>query len=132
MINPDEEHFATGNVFLDDGISLSQLNNQSYEHYQFKHANGTIQKFQLNEGSAENQNVAINAVVILNAERYMNSDFGCVHSTNGTLTQVAPVYSADAKALIFDMSAVTEHFFDFNTLHYGDSKYDINFCDLTT
>lgn len=48
MVNRDEDGFATGRLFLDEGRNVSEITLGTYEYYEFKLVNKTIQKLTVN------------------------------------------------------------------------------------
>jgi hypothetical protein len=50
VINRNEHKSAKGSLFLDDGISLSELDNKTYEYYTIEHKSSKTIQFMLQEG----------------------------------------------------------------------------------
>lgn len=75
LINADENGFAKGRIYLDDGITLSSLAEKKYEYYEFVLAKNTIRKQVLNEVLTEPVGTMLKDVIIFNAVKELGRTF---------------------------------------------------------
>ena len=73
IVNRDHHGYAFGKLFIDEGISTSELTNKDYDYYSFKVVNKTIQKFNLNEDKISEGRGNIKSIVITDAENLAES-----------------------------------------------------------
>jgi hypothetical protein len=67
VVNRDVNGHATGKAFLDHGISLSELNNREYEHYEFRLNGKSLTKWNLNEDVQASTGFGMSKLIVTNA-----------------------------------------------------------------
>lgn len=132
IANRDKNGEAFGKLYMDDGISLSQLEDKQYQFYEFHLSNRSIQKFDLNEENQSKSTQMIDKIVIANASDLKNIDFAC-YSKQSDFSKVTlvPKYDSNLNALTFDTGS--EDMIDpseIRDVYFGKSGEDMNFCDM--
>jgi len=129
IANRDHNKHAEGRLFLDDGISVDQLEQQAYEHYEFQLSANSIKKWIQNENSnSVDQGIKIDKFVIADASDLKETDFACLN--NGDMYNLVTLpfaYDDDTMTLSIDMSAQTP--FNMRDIYFGNSKTDLNLCE---
>lgn len=82
-------------AFFDDGESLSQLQNKSYEHYEFLHNGKSLLKQILNENVTASTGFHLEKLVITNAPDLSNIDTACYIANNNTVFKLSATYDSD-------------------------------------
>ena len=78
IANRDHSGQATGILFLDDGESLDQLTDKTYEFYKFQLSSKSIKKWILNEDPRSvSSGIGIDKIVIVDAQDLNSTDFAC-------------------------------------------------------
>ena len=85
MINPDNQGQARGTVLLDDGLSLTNLENDMYDYYEFVLTKGSLKKeWKTNSsgaGGLPNRDTApnnkIESIIVLNVPATTEYTFAC-------------------------------------------------------
>ena len=83
MIIRDPDGFAQGKLFLDEGVKISEITNKSYEYYEFKLVNKTLQKLTINSDGKMTGRQGIGSIIITNAEDLNATDKACFISKSG-------------------------------------------------
>jgi hypothetical protein len=138
VINRDEGKSASGTLFLDDGISKSELLNQTYEYYSIVHTSKKAMQFKLTKGKrgAQSARHSLDKIVIGDAEDLANTDFACAHSLYGAIVNFKPSYNATTKSLtIFrdaNLDGERQKFSEISNIFYGNKATDLNLCVETS
>lgn len=92
IINRDVNKAAKGTVFLDSGISKSELVEKTYEYYTVEHKHSRSLHFMLTQGKRgaqdANANSVIDQLVITDAEDLVAADFACAISLDGSMSEL--------------------------------------------
>lgn len=93
IINRDDQGHAAGNLFIDDGYTRAQFEDESYEHYTFDLGGKTLKKQINNPQTAVDNQWKLNDIVITNAEDLKDTNFACHTSmTDRTITPLITQY----------------------------------------
>jgi len=77
LVNPDDNDFAQGNIFLDQGESLYELNERQYEYYAIQFSQKSIQ-FLVPDGNPGTQmGYSMESIKILNGDRFKDNNVAC-------------------------------------------------------
>jgi hypothetical protein len=68
IVNRDEDGYAYGRLYIDEGKNTSELTNKDYEYYEFKLVNKTLQKLTLNTDYISTGRQTLASIVIADAE----------------------------------------------------------------
>lgn len=68
IINRDDQGYAEGNLYIDDGKTISKQAEKKYEYYKFKWVNKTLQKMWLNDDYNATFSQNLDTIVIGDAE----------------------------------------------------------------
>lgn len=128
--NRDHQGFAGGKVFLDGGVSRSELGKGDYEYFQLELSKNSLKRLVLNEqATSPTANGQFKRLVILNAEDIKDTDFACgTFFANHTVFDLSPP-QYDPKLKTLNISLANAHFFDIRDIHFGVSGKDINICN---
>lgn len=130
VANRDHAGHSDGKVFLDNGESLSELDDATYEFYEFNLNGKTLSKWVLNEGAKVSNGFNLATLVITDAEDLMATDFACWTSmVDRAVTVLTPTYDADRKSLNISMGNGGVDFFNLKDVHFGTTGMDLNLCD---
>jgi len=129
VANRDYKGVAEGKLFLDDGYSLSTLENGEYEYYNFLISANSIKKQVLNERAEKAVGPKITEIVLTNAEDLATVNFACMAAMDSyTLTTLKPTYNKDKKTLTFTLDGGEIDPFAMRDIYYGDDSKDLNMC----
>jgi hypothetical protein len=103
-----------------------------YEWYDFYLSGKVIKKWVKNENNTVSQNLDLQTIQILNAERYSDTDFACyttMTDNSVTYTQLVPSYHEDMKTLtLMDQYGFALNVFNLQAVYFGNSAIDSNQC----
>jgi hypothetical protein len=129
VVNLDNNDFAKGSLFLDQGEKLSELNNWDYEYYHLHVSKKSIQ-VQFQEGHRGSQtDYTLDSIKILNAEKLRHNSVACFF--NGT-AQLSPVglfadYIEEEKALHITTGGKKVNFHNVHSIHFSEPG-EFNMC----
>ena len=130
IANRDEQGHAEGEIFIDEGDSLSELSTQTYEYYQFQLSAGSIKKWVKNTKNAGPVGKGIDSFVIANAKELLSIDFACwTHDVTGVASPLAIARNATQNTVtlsLADKSPIQP--FHVANIFYGNSMTDLNLC----
>lgn len=112
VINRDDQGYAEGKLFIDEGKNISELTDKTYEYYTFKLVNKTLQKLTLNTDfiASGRQNLA--SIVITDAENLKDTQnmAACIITRSGIKATDLPnpVYSDENKTLTIKVQEIAE------------------------
>jgi len=90
VVNRDANGHATGKAFLDHGETLTELNDKTYEYYEFRLNAKSLTKWNLNEAATVTGGFGLNMLIITNANQtdhdLSNTNFACYMDNAGTIT----------------------------------------------
>ena len=89
LINRDDENFAQGKMFFDNGLSKKEIIDKSYEYYVIQHSGKSIKRWNKNTGAKDGSTFKLDKFIILNAGDIKDSNFACARD----------MYSGDLQAL---------------------------------
>lgn len=128
VVNRDEDKHAEGKLFLDDGETISQLKDKTYEFYNFVHNQKSFMKHNLNEENTVPSGNFLYKLIITDAEDLADTDFACYTKTDGGLVDLSIIYDKDNKALNISTKTDPINFFDMQAIFYGTKGKDMNLC----
>ena len=103
IVNRDEDGYAYGRMFIDDGKNTSELTDKDYEYYEFKLVNKTLQKLTLNTDYISTGRQTLSSVVIADAEDLKNTENmqACIIDRSGfkSVDLANPIYDNVTKSL---------------------------------
>lgn len=116
VMNRDKNMHSEGRVFLDDGETISSLENGDYLYYDFQHNQRSI----LKQVMTEKYDVFISgyklaSVIITNAEDLKSVDTACYFGADDVPVSVTPTYDDATKTLSMSLGA---SFLSFTRIHY--------------
>ena len=132
VFNRDGDGHAGGKLFVDQGISLSEINDKTYEYYSFHLSAGSLKKWIMNTEATAQVGKGIKSVIITNAEDLATVDFACWVTTAGDYADITKTYDATKKTLTLTAPTGNIPTFALRDLYYGDSSKDINMCHPET
>lgn len=127
VINRNTQMYAQGTLFLDDGVSKSELAEQTYEYYTIQHSGKNSIQFELTKGKrgAQNTRHSLDKIVIGNAEDLVSTNFACAHSIYGAVVVFEPTYDATTKSLTLkrqnNIDAELPKFSQISNIFYGNT-----------
>lgn len=134
IANRDEQGHAQGKLFIDRGLSRSEIDNATYEHYEFILTNNTLQKLVINTDNNKTGPQNIAKIVITNAGALNETDFACWTSLSDRAVTMlpTPTYNKDKMYLeITGKDGAALDPFTLQAIHFGSSKNgDINLCSV--
>lgn len=131
LIYRDDQQYAEGHIFLDDGHSV--LTDDNHSLWKLRHAAQTITFF-LESGSSAyvaGKNAEIQSIRILMAADLANMDFACAINANNEATNLLAIYNTGNS--VFEIKQEGDKFFqprEIKKIVYGNSKTDINLCTM--
>lgn len=119
-------------MYLGDGISRSQLEDKTYEYYQFRMGGKSIKKQIVNENRKDTGR-GIKSVIITNAADIMDTDFACMTTeADHTVIPLNFNYNADLKLLTLSWSTGNIPTMVVKDIHFGKTGKDVNMCNLNS
>jgi hypothetical protein len=115
-----------------DGESVTDLKNNRVEYYKFVLTANTLSKQVLNN-QTKVAHGRLDKVVIVAAEDLNSTDFACMKSTDGNITNLK--FEFDSQRTVLNLSSSDGSSIILNTLSeifFGNTKRDVNMCDLST
>jgi len=94
VFNRDSDGHAGGKLFIDQGISLSEINDKTYEYYQFHLSAGSLKKWVMNTEATAQVGKGVKSIVITNADDLKSVDFACWVTTAGDVANIDFAYDA--------------------------------------
>ena len=133
IANRDQNGYAGGSLFLDQGISRSEMDNNNYEYYSVNVQANSIQ-FQPSDFNKGTQPHVLDKIVIVNAADLAEGSFACYYPPNSLVPQPLVTYYNIAKlALEITSDNKQLKFSDILNVYYGSSNnFDVNMCDQHT
>lgn len=135
----DEQGHAEGQLFVDDGSDLNNLNNQLYDYHKFQINKNVLTRFSEVEALDEKVNTMnryMDKIIITNAEDLAYADFACAYSNEdplATATALDISYNKDLKALFISPKQGTNvPFTSFDAINWGRNRHDMNWCDSSS
>lgn len=123
LVNPDDNDFAQGSIFLDQGESLNELNWTQYEYYALQFSQKSIQ-FLVPDGNPGTQpGYSVESIKILNGERFKDNDIAC-YLDSKTLAPnplVARWIEEEAALRIFNEVGAPLKFSDIHSVHFSNN-----------
>jgi hypothetical protein len=93
IMNRDTNMHAYGRVFLDDGETLSSIQNGVYLYYELQHNAKSLIKQTINENSGDYYKAFnIGQLIITDAEDLKSIDTACYVSTAGTVNPLTATF----------------------------------------
>lgn len=132
LVNRDEQGHAEGRIFIDKGISLSEINDKTYEYYEFHLSGNSLKKWIKNTAVTAQVGNGIDSVIITNAENLSTVDFACWVTTAGDYADMSFAYDATKKTQTISAKTGTIPTFALRDIYFGDSSKDINMCHPET
>lgn len=100
FVNRDQNGFAQGKLFLDQGMNISELDTTVYEYYQFRLANQTLQKLKINQDRLVSGAQGVREIKITNAADLSTIDQACYISTSWDFQNMSvPEYDEKTQTL---------------------------------
>ena len=133
IVNRDDQGYAEGKLFIDEGLKISELEQKVYEHYQFKIVKNTIQKLVLNTDYEATGRQNLESVVIGNAEDLADAESACMLSNTGIKSTplAKPVYDMNTKTLtIMAENGGEISLYDMQSIIVRSPKDPYTLCDL--
>ena len=122
IANRDQNGYASGSLFLDQGISRSEYYNQNYEYYSVNVQANTIQ-FQPSDFNKGNQPHVLDKLIIVNAADLAEGSFACYYSPNSLVPQpLVTRYNTASMALEITSTNSQLKFSDILNVYYGSSN----------
>lgn len=128
LINRDAQGHSEGRLFIDQGISMSELNDRTYEYYEFHLSGNSLKKWIKNTEATAQVGKGIDSIIITNAEDLQSVDFACWVTTDGTFADMAFAYDGTKKTQTIKAKTGTIPTFALRDIYFGDSNKDINMC----
>ena len=128
VANIDPNGWATGTLFMDKGITTTEIESKDYEYYKFHLSSGSLKKWVLNDQNQYAAGRGLDSLTIVNAETHKNTDFACWVSNDETVSNVNITYDATNKSLkLWDITGPID-MTKLRDLYYGNSEIDQNLC----
>lgn len=122
LVNPDDNDFAQGNIFLDQGEFSSELDDKQYEYYSLQLSQKSIQ-FMLTDGNPGTQpGYSVESIKILNGDRFKDNSIAC-YLDSKTLTPqplVARWVEEEAALKIYNEIGAPLKFSDVHSVHFAN------------
>ena len=133
VVNRDTNGHATGKAFLDHGETLTELNDKTYEYYEFRLNGKSLTKWNLNEAVTTSSGFGLDKLIITNANQtdhdLSDTNFACYMDNTGTITQLTHTFDSGNNTLnVTSTNGTPIPFFDLKDIHFGNSALDINIC----
>jgi hypothetical protein len=132
LVNLDQNCYAKGSLFLDQGESVSELENWNYEYYNFVVSQKAIQ-VQFQEGHRGSQTgYNLESIKFLNAESLKDNDVACYLGIKNQLQpkMLTVTYIPEEKALKISADTFL-NFHDIHSIHFVQSDSELNICSPT-
>jgi hypothetical protein len=130
IVNRDANKHADGRVFLDDGLTLSSIQNGSYLYYSFQHNDKSLIKQIINDNQGTYFNgFQIGELVITDAADLKGVDTACYINNAGQAKPLTASFD-DAKKVLKITGGI--NFQQVERVHYLQKGVDFNLCDPTT
>lgn len=129
IVNLDNNGFAKGSLFLDQGESISELDNYNYEYYNFHVSQKSIQ-VQFQEGHRGSQDgYSLDSVKFLNGESLKDNTVACYLSVSNKLQPVGLglEYIESEKAFRVFAQDQAVRFHDIHSIHIATGG-ELNVC----
>lgn len=131
LVNPDNENFGQGTLFLDQGEKVSELDNWEWESYNIQFSAKSIQFF-TNGNLGGQDGYSLESVKILNGERFKDNDVACYLSRSKQMEPqplVARWVEEENALRIFSENATSPlRFSDIHSIHFSLNS-EFNICD---
>eukprot|EP00347_Sterkiella_histriomuscorum_P014109 403362137 len=128
IANRDQNQYAYGTLFLDQGQTESEINNNQYEYYQINFQAKSIQMF-FGAGTRGSQNQLVDQVLIVNADDLSNVKQACYYDHSQAIQSMDVKYLDDQKTLRISVKEKQKvKFSDIQAIHYA-ADGDLNLCD---
>ena len=109
MINPDNQGQATGTVLIDDGLSLTNLDNEMYDYYQFVLTKGSMKKEWMTNDSGSGglpnrdsaPNNKIEKIIVVNVADTTEYTFACWADAQQNMTPFQVIQDKENKKYTF-------------------------------
>jgi hypothetical protein len=129
IANRDEQGHAVGEIFIDEGDSLSELSTQTYEYYQFQLSANSIKKWVKNDKNSGPVGKGIDSFVVANAKQLLSTNFACWTSeADGSATPLTIGVNATLNTLTLSSPAGAIQPFYVKDIFFGNSNTDLNLC----
>jgi alpha-glucosidase (family GH31 glycosyl hydrolase) len=136
VINRNSVKSARGTVFLDSGISKSELVEKRYEYYTVEHKSSKSFHFLLTQGKRgaqdSNPNSEIDEVIIADAGTdLVGTDFACAVGIDGSMRELSVNFDSTLKSIrISKMNKFSQKimFSKVQAIYYGTNGKDLNLC----
>jgi hypothetical protein len=129
IVNLDDNGYAKGSLFLDQGESISELNNWNYEYYQFQVSQKSIQ-VQFQEGHRGSQaGYNLDSVKFLNAADLKDNSIVCYLSISNKLQPVGMTWEYIESENAYKIMAGDQpiRFHDVHSIHFAKDG-ELNVC----
>jgi hypothetical protein len=132
MINRDEDGYAKGKVFIDEGSYNQEINRKTYEYYEFKLAGKTLQKNTINTDHLATGSQGLSTIVIANAEDLQNSTAGACYVDNsfGITMMSEPEYDNATKTLTIQAMQGTINMYQMQSIHFYAESDPYSLCNI--
>lgn len=132
LINRDHDGFAQGRLFLDEGKNISEIEAGTYEYYEFKMVDRSIQKLTLNTDNVATGMQGIASFIITNAEDLKDTEKACYISSSGrkVVDMAEPRYDATAKTLTLKAKDGTIDAFQMQSVQFSGPNDRYSLCDV--
>jgi hypothetical protein len=124
LVNRDENNYATGSLFLDQGETLSELDNKNYEYYTLTYSANSIQNL-FADGNRGAQNHLLGDVRIFNAAD-MDVSVACYLDKNLQPHMMQAEYLDDIKTVVLTPQSSAK-FNNIHSIHFAGST-DLSVC----
>jgi hypothetical protein len=129
IANRDTNSQATGTLYVDDGVKISQ----SYDHLAFQLSAKSFKKWE--KGTSSNTK-SLDSLIITNAADLASTDFACMTSQlDHTVTMLAATVDSTVGAETLTIKKTDGTPIDLGLLkdiHFGTSATDLNLCDISS
>jgi len=93
-----------GELFIDEGDSLSEILTQTYEYYEFHLSANSIKKWVKNQKNSGPVGRGIDSFVIANAKSLLSVDFACMQDNDDVFTPLTITPSASTNSISFSLN----------------------------
>ena len=134
LFNPDNDDFAKGSLFLDQGEKQSDLDNQVWEYYNFQFVDNSIQFIPQGGKLGTQDGFSLESVKILNGERFKYNDIACYLSRSKNLKPypltIRWAEEESALHIFSENSSSPLRFSDIQSIYFS-IKNEYNICEMS-
>jgi hypothetical protein len=137
IVNRDEDGYAYGRLYIDEGKNTSELTNKDYEYYEFKLVNKTLQKLTLNTDYISTGRQTLASIVIADAEDLKETENmqACIIDRSGfkSVDLANPIWDNATKSLTIRTTVGDPiNLYQMQAIILRDPNDKYSLCDVTS